>query len=166
MSGGRIERGEIPRGIEVLVKKASVDADFYNVLLNERSKAAAHIGLDLDPSEAMMLDGIPEAQLIAIISSTQVNDKQRPAFMGSVAAAMLAAIGMVTAGCNRDDDRYETLGIDPDTGYLDDDENKEDEDESEEEHIGKVAGVRPDLPYIEEGEEDESGEDGPEGAGE
>ncbi len=150
----------IPRGMEVLIKKASVDRDFYPILLEERSKAAKRIGLELDPSEAMMLDGIPEAQLITIISNTRVKEKHIPAFTGYAAAAMLAAVGLVGIACN--EERYETKGIDPDTGYLDDEGDESDTDDSEEadSEDEKVAptGIRPDLEYMEEGEDTESEE--------
>jgi len=82
-----------PRGIEILVKKASVDGEFKRYLLAERSGAAARIGLELDTAEAAMLDAIPEAQLVAIIEKTKVAPLLRPAFMGYAAAAMLAAVG-------------------------------------------------------------------------
>ena len=160
MGGGMIKRGEIPRGIEVLIKKASVDRGFYDVLLDERSEASRRIGLGLDDSEAAMLDVIPEDQLVTIIGNTRVKDKHIPAFMGYAAAAMLVAIGLVTAGCNRDGDRYETLGIDPDTDYLDEEENDEEENDIE------VTGIRPDLPYFDEeevGETEENIEDTSEG---
>ena len=86
-----------PRGIEILVKKASVDGAFRVNLLEERSGAAERIGLKLDPAEAAMLDAIPEAQLTAIIEKTKVAPLLRPAFMGYAAAAMLAAVGSVYA---------------------------------------------------------------------
>lgn len=150
----------VPRGMEVLIKKAAVDGNFYAALLKERSKTAERIGLKLDPSEAMMLDGIPEAQLITIISNTRVKDKHRPAFMGYVAAAMLAAVGLVTASCNEDDYRGETKGIDPDTRYLDESEGEDDTDSDEDEETDdeRVAptGIRPDLEYMEEGDDIES----------
>ncbi len=95
--GSGKSNGRIPRGIEVLVKKASVDSAFCEVFLSERAKAAERIGLDLDVAETAMLSAIPESQLIGIIHNTKVSPKVRPAFMGYAAAAMLAALG-VTAG--------------------------------------------------------------------
>jgi hypothetical protein len=95
--GSGKSNGRIPRGIEVLVKKASVDAAFCEVLLSERAEAAARIDLELDTAEAAMLSAIPESQLIGIIHNTKVGSNARPAFMGYAAAAMLAALG-VTAG--------------------------------------------------------------------
>ena len=84
----------IPRGIEVLVKKAAVDPEFRAVLLEHRAAAAEQIDLELEPSEAMMLRAVPEGQLEAIIARTSVPDEHRRAFLGQMAAAMLAALGV------------------------------------------------------------------------
>jgi len=93
--------GEIPRGIEVLVKKASVDPAFREVLLERRAGAAAGIGLELEPAEAMMLDAVPAGQLEAVIDSTEVSADRRRAFLGKAAAVMLAALGAAVApGCD------------------------------------------------------------------
>ncbi|HOD84833.1 MAG: hypothetical protein BWX88_05177 [Planctomycetes bacterium ADurb.Bin126] len=85
--------GQIPRGIEVLVKKAAVDPEFRTLLLERRAQAAAEIQLELTPAEAMMLTAVPAAQLEAIIDSTEVPDETRRTFLGKAAAAMLAALG-------------------------------------------------------------------------
>ena len=87
----------IPRGIEVLVKKASVDAEFRTTLLERRSEAADAIGLELTPAEAAMLDAVPAAQLEAIIDHTTVSPMTREAFLGRVASAMIAALGASAA---------------------------------------------------------------------
>ena len=108
-SGRKI--GAVPRGIEVLTKKASVDAAFRKLLLAQRSKAADVIGLRLEPAEAMMLDGVPAAQLELVIASTKVKPSLRAIFMGKAAVVMLAAIGAI--GCS-DDDQMQTKGISPD----------------------------------------------------
>jgi len=83
----------VPRGIEVLVKKASVDPEFKAFLVARRGEAAAEIGLVLDPAEAAMLGSIPAAQLEAIIAHTTVSPMTRSAFLGRAASAMLAALG-------------------------------------------------------------------------
>ncbi|UCE27640.1 MAG: AgmX/PglI C-terminal domain-containing protein [Candidatus Coatesbacteria bacterium] len=107
--------GSVPRGIEVLVKKAAVDPEFRALLLAERSSAAAEIGLELTETEAAMLDGVQEAQLETIIANTTVNPKLRPAFMGRAAAVMLAALGVGLAGCGDDGGTdTEVKGIRPD----------------------------------------------------
>ncbi|MHC5056754.1 MAG: hypothetical protein ACYTKD_18880 [Planctomycetota bacterium] len=64
-----------------------------------RAGAAKAIALDLDPAEAAILTGIPAAQLEAIIASTKVDEKVRPAFLGKAAAVMIAALGVGAAGC-------------------------------------------------------------------
>jgi hypothetical protein len=93
--------GDIPRGIEVLVKKASVDPAFKELLLAKRADAAAEIGLKLDPAEALMLAAAPAEQLQAIIAQTSVPQEHRRAFLGQAAATMLAALGVVVTvtGC-------------------------------------------------------------------
>jgi len=113
----------IPRGIEVLVKKASVDPAFRALLLERRAGAAREIALELDPAEAAMLNAIPAAQLEAIIARTTVDPMSRAAFLGKAAALMLAALG-AGAGCD---------GCVPITGIAPD-------------HPPATKGVRPDRP--------------------
>jgi hypothetical protein len=91
--------GNVPRGIEVLIKKAAVDPQFRSLLLEKRAEAAGTIGLELHPSEIAMLAGIPQAQLEAIISRTRVDAKLRPILMGAAAAVMLVALGADLTGC-------------------------------------------------------------------
>jgi hypothetical protein len=155
MSGGKIKRGKIPRGMEVLIKKASVDAEFKDMLLKERAESARRIGLELKPVETAILDGIPADQLDAIIGSTKVESKQIPAFMGYAAVAMLAALGLTgTAYAMEEDFEYETTGIDPDLEYLDELEpdqgvSQSGEVESSEEIDESdmlTRGARPDMP--------------------
>ncbi len=88
--------GSIPRGVEVLVKKASVDAQFRALLLDKRAGAAAEIGLELAPAETALVNTVPAAQIEAVIARTRVPDEHRRAFLGRAAAAMLAAIAAMT----------------------------------------------------------------------
>ena len=104
--------GPIPRGIEVLVKKASVDGEFKALLLEKRAEAARTIELDLEPAEAAMLDAVPAAQLEAIIANTQVSPMTRAAFLGRAASVMVAALG-AGAVLAPDDLEAGTLGIRP-----------------------------------------------------
>jgi len=93
--------GEIPRGIEVLVKKASVDPAFRALLLRVRAEAAKEIGLTLSAAETAMLAVIPAAQLEAVVDRTHVDASRRPAFLGKAAAVMLVALGAnAITGCN------------------------------------------------------------------
>ena len=85
---------QIPQGIEVLVLKAAVDPDFKQLLLQQRTVAAAAIGLALTAAEATMLAAVPAAQLEAIIARTSVPQEHRRTFLGHAAAAMLAALAV------------------------------------------------------------------------
>jgi acyl carrier protein len=85
--------GPIPRGLEILLRKASVDPEFKELLLRDRAAAAESIGLGLEPGEAMMLAAAPRDQLEAVIARTTVPQEHRRAFLGQAAAAMLAAMG-------------------------------------------------------------------------
>jgi len=107
---------KIPRGIEVLIKKAAVDTDFRDVLLRERAPAAQRIGLMLNDSEASILNSIPEAQLASIIRNTRVSSRSKEAFLGYVAAVMLAALGCDAH--SEEGERVVIQGIDPDTSYV------------------------------------------------
>ncbi len=111
--GGNV--GDIPRGVEVLIKKAAVDPAFKQMLLEERAAAAETIALKLEAAEAAMLDAAPLPQLEAIVANTKVSPKLRPAFLGYAAGAMLAALG--AAAYAEDPDKWEmrTVGVDAET---------------------------------------------------
>jgi acyl carrier protein len=81
------------RGIEVLVRKASVDPEFRSALLDQRAAAARIIGLVLEPAEEALLAAVPASQLEAIIARTVVPQEHRRTFLGQAAAAMIAALG-------------------------------------------------------------------------
>ncbi len=89
--------GAIPRGIEVLVKKASVDPAFKATLLERRAAAAEVIGLVLTREEASILNLVPASQLQAIVANTKVDKLIMPAFLGKAAAVMLVALGASAA---------------------------------------------------------------------
>lgn len=90
--GSGKELDSIPRGIEILVKKASVDSAFKDILLKERAAAAGQIKLSLEETEIAMLNGIPQAHLEGMISATKVSPNMRQIFLGCTAAVMLAAL--------------------------------------------------------------------------
>jgi len=102
----------LPRGIEVLIKKASVDPEFRTLLLDSRAAAAETIGLELETAEATLLEAVPAAQLEAVIERTVVNPMSRAVFLGCAAASMLAALGPnLAAGAH-------VLGITGERHYL------------------------------------------------
>lgn len=145
---------EAPRGIEVLIKKAAVDADFKAELMERRSRAADLIGLELTDAEAVMLDGIPAEQLEAFIANARVSPKLRPVFRGYAATAMLAALGVAVAGCipaatgSRPDEPGTSEPIEKET--TDDASGDQVAAGNRGDLINTETGIRPDLP--EEGE--------------
>lgn len=112
--GGRPARSgrgsaTIPRGVEVLLRKAAVDARFRELLCEERIREAEAIGLELDAAESAMLKSIPREQLTSIIPQTFGPVEQRRVFLGRMAAPMLALLGVAVTGCPR----AESAGIRP-----------------------------------------------------
>jgi hypothetical protein len=103
----------IPRGIEVLVKKAAVDPEFRELLFEQRGAAAAAIELELDPAENAILSAIPQEQLAQIIGQTTVPLEQRRVFLGKIAVAMLAVLGGGLAGCESITPHTISAGIQP-----------------------------------------------------
>jgi hypothetical protein len=106
----------IPRGIEVLIKKASVDPEFRSVLLEKRAEAAPEIELELSATEASMLNAIPASQIEKIIDNAKVPNEYRRVFLGKAAAAMLSVLaGLGLPGCSPAGFKYQ--GIRPDGPY-------------------------------------------------
>lgn len=120
-------------GIEVLLRKASVDPEFRNTLLQQRGRAAEEIGLELTPAEVTILTTVPEADLVRMIDKIEVPEAHRSAFMGRAAAVMLAIVvgaGLV-ATCVQ---MIPTAGISPRK------ESGEDESELSEPGVGNGSG--------------------------
>ena len=86
------QKPSIPRNIEVLIKKASVDPKFRRLLLDKRAEAAREINLDLSQVEIDMLTAIPLEQLEQIIQNTKVPPEQKKIFSGSNGTIMLAVV--------------------------------------------------------------------------
>lgn len=103
----------IPRAIEVLVKKASVDPEFRQLLLDKRGQAADEIGLELTDAERNILSSMRVDQLEKIIDNTKVEPENRKIFLGKTAMLMLAAAGLAGT-CVMSTVRFTTAGIDPD----------------------------------------------------
>jgi hypothetical protein len=148
--------GPIPRGLEVLVKKAAVDPPFRELLLTQRAAAAEQIGLTLDPSEALMLAAVPASQLQAIIAQTTVPQEHRRAFLGQAAAAMLAVLGVATQGCGPTDRPAPPAGTRPHQpvlpggtlGSRPDEPPSHDPTKAIRPDEPPVTGIRPDKPAV------------------
>ena len=101
--------GNSPHGIEILVKKASVDEGFAKLLLESPEEAARLISLDLQDSERKILVSTPKTTLQTMITNTSVKRHQLSAFRTLSASLMLAAIlAAGSTGC--DCERNQTLG--------------------------------------------------------
>lgn len=83
---------KLPQGIEVLVKKASLDPVFNAILLRRRADAAREIGLELTPEETQMLNGVPQDHLDAVISQVAVHPLLRPIFLGKDGPKMVKSL--------------------------------------------------------------------------
>jgi len=138
--------GDIPRGIEVLVKKASVDAAFRELLIERRAEAAREIELELDAAEVLMLNTVPRGQLEAIIANTKISPKSRRAFLGRAAAVMLAALGASTLGCRKGGGEVEGARPDRPEDEKPAAEAQVEEKEQASDDDQVVRGIRPDRP--------------------
>ncbi len=79
-----------PRGIEILLKKASIDGEFRALLLTDPEAAAVALELPLEPMELALLRSMPDEQLAKIIEQTEIPVPERRVFLGRVAGAMFA----------------------------------------------------------------------------
>jgi membrane carboxypeptidase/penicillin-binding protein PbpC len=80
---------DIPRGIEILLKKAKADAAFRELLLRDPLQAARSIELELGESEAKMLTCAPRAHLRAMVDHTSIPRQQVAVFRTAKTAAAL-----------------------------------------------------------------------------
>ncbi len=81
--------GKFPRGIEILLKKASVDSGFYTLLLQNPLSAAQSIELDLKPVEINILNNTDEHVFRQMIASTRVPRQHVKTFRTARTAAVL-----------------------------------------------------------------------------
>lgn len=89
-------RNDIPRALEILVKRAAIDKEFRAQLLQKREKIAKEMRIPLDPSEKAILAGIPEEHLQKMIQVTEVPPAQKNLLAKGTAAAMLALLAQLT----------------------------------------------------------------------
>lgn len=91
--GGLVKgTGGHPRAIEVLLKKAKVDAGFREQLMGNPIAAATDIGLELRETEKKMLACTPSSTLRLMIDRTFVPRHHVRTFMSRNAPAMLALV--------------------------------------------------------------------------
>lgn len=91
----------VPRGIEVLLRKAKVDSSFHDSFLADPVEAAKSIGLGLADSERAILSAVPASTLAAMVERIEVPEEHRSVFRGTAAAAMLSLVAATFAiGCS------------------------------------------------------------------
>jgi len=83
-------RSNIPRGLELLIKRASVDPEFKTALVQKRIKLLNELGICLDETEKSILECVPSDHLTRMIDATEVPPAQRKAISSGSVAAMLA----------------------------------------------------------------------------
>lgn len=97
-SSGSAERKDFPRGIEILLKKASVDPGFRELLLRDPVGAADSIELALKESERRVLASTSQSVLSAMIRNTFVPRHHVRSFLTQKAPALLMLLLASTVG--------------------------------------------------------------------
>ncbi|MCK5687123.1 hypothetical protein KAJ27_23510 [bacterium] len=144
----------IPCGIELLVKKASVDEEFRKLLIEKRDEAAYSIDLELSPSEIVMLKVVPVEQLKMIIDETVVAPEHKSSLMGKIAAVMIAALGFsVTSCCDKPKSGDEVGELKKNEVIKQVNTSKKVLFPSDLRIDAKTLGIRPDHPVVKQFEE-------------
>ncbi len=87
----------VPIGIEKVLVRAAADGDFRKTLLDDRSAAIDTLGDELTPTERTVLSSIPDASLLQMIQSIDLNKHSRKRFMrGVVKAALIGSAATAT----------------------------------------------------------------------
>ena len=87
----RRRKVRIPIGIEKVLCAAAADREFREQLLMARAEALQGTGLDVSPSEAMILCSVSEDALRTMIENIDLKRHRRRRFFRGIAAASLAA---------------------------------------------------------------------------
>ena len=93
----------IPIGLEKVLCRAAGDEAFRSSFLRDRRQAVAAAGYELAPSEAGVLDSVPEATLALMIERIDVKRHARGRFMQGIMAATFAAATVSAAGACESD---------------------------------------------------------------
>ena len=92
----RVDRADLPLGIERVILRAASDSAFAGDLMRRRADAVYESGIFLRPSERALLEAIPEEQLRATIDAVDVSppNVERRTFLR--AAALTSATAALT----------------------------------------------------------------------
>ncbi len=83
----------VPVAVEALLGKASLQPEFAQQLLQERSAAADPLGMPLTQAERTLLDGLDRAHLESMLEHVRLADEHTAVLRGQDGLAMLAALG-------------------------------------------------------------------------
>jgi len=89
-------RKDIPRGLELLIKRASIDLEFKQELIQKRTRLLEELDITIDATESSMLACVPEEHLSRMIDATEVPPAQRKAISTGSVAAMIALFTQLT----------------------------------------------------------------------
>ena len=81
-----------PRGIEILLKKAKVDPEFQDFLLQDPVAAARGIELDISDNEKKILANTPSETIERMVENTFVPKQHVSTFLNAKTAAMLSLV--------------------------------------------------------------------------
>jgi len=104
----------VPTGMEKLLRLASVDEAFRQVLLEQRGDAAEAAGVELTPSERAILAAVPEGQLAAMAQQIPPPAPERRDFLRQAAASAVVALGGAALASCDGTPIGATRGIQPD----------------------------------------------------
>jgi hypothetical protein len=93
-----------PRGIEILIKKASCDRKFKKKLLKDPLKAADILSLELNENEKKIITETSKSLLKSMIKKTNIKKRHENAFMTKSASVMLSALLAGDISCDLIDD--------------------------------------------------------------
>ena len=88
-----------PRGLELLLERATADPVFRDNLIRHRAQAAHDAGVALNPSEVAILEHVPFEQIHALVRAMPSRVQPRSSRLRQVASVMLAALAAPSPGC-------------------------------------------------------------------
>jgi len=91
---------DVPRGIEVLLRKAAVDEAFRESLLADFESAAKSIDLKLSTGERAVFGSVTSEALSGMIARVEVPAEHHSVFKGRIAAAMLTIVAGTAFACS------------------------------------------------------------------
>ena len=95
------KRISIPAGIEKVLFKSAIDPEFRNLLMADRIKAIESAGINLLPSEILILKNVSESALRTMTSRIKPKKHGRRKLMKAIATAVVTlATGTASVGCD------------------------------------------------------------------